>query len=360
MDEHHVPVDALQAFSTALLEASGAPADIGTEVAQHLVGADAAGHRSHGVIHLPRYLREVESGQIVPDARPTVTRRTTGTAAVDGHQGFGHFAAKFATELSIADAQEHGVAAVSVVQAGHVGRLGEYSDLAARQGCVTIVFTAPMPGSQVVPPGGAQGVLGTNPISIGFPDGRPDPFLMDFATSQISGGKVWLALQQGEELPDGVLWAPDMTTTRDPAWLQKGALYPPFGGHKGYGLAVAIALLAGALTGGGQETVGAGTLIVTIDAGAFVDSDLVASLADAELTRIKGTKRLDPAVGIVLPGEPEADARAIAATAGIPVTDMTWRELLDAAGRLGVDPSPIVESTVRTSATAASPSGGRS
>jgi uncharacterized oxidoreductase len=349
-----VPVDALRGFCEALLTASGVPSDIGAEVAHHLVGSDAAGHGSHGVIHLPRYLREIDSGEIHPQARPTIARRSAATATVDGHWGFGHYAAKIATELSIATATEHGVSTVALVRTGHIGRLGEYTELAARRDCATIMLTAPLPGNQIVPPGGAEGALGTNPISVGFPDGRPKPFLLDFATSAISGGKVWLALQRGEQLPEDVLWAPDLTPTRDPAWLMRGALFPPFGGHKGYGLAVAIALLAGALTGGGREPdrpVAAGTLLITIHAGAFVDPGLVASIADSELSRIKGVRTRDPGAHIVIPGEPEADARAAAQRHGVPLTDTTRTELLGAARRLGVDPGPLMgQAPMRSSA----------
>jgi LDH2 family malate/lactate/ureidoglycolate dehydrogenase len=220
--------------------------------------------------------------------------------------------------------------------------------VAAKRGCVMVMVTAPIPGNQVVPPGGAEGVLGTNPISISFPDGRADPFCLDFATSAISGGKVWLAQQRGEEIPADVMLTPDMQPTRDPAWLQKGALYPPFGGHKGYALSVAIVLLAGALTGGGgvgERPVQAGTLLIAIDQGVFVKPDVVAAIADAELTRISASKRGNPGTRITLPGEPEAAARVLARSSGIEITAVTRRELLAIATRLGVDSRPLQMAT---------------
>jgi uncharacterized oxidoreductase len=339
-----VQIEELRGFCAALLQASGTPPDIALEVAHHLVESDAAGHGSHGVIHLPAYLSQVAGGGIDPKARPMITHETTAAASIDGNRGFGHFAAKQAAELSIAKATEHGVSTVALVRTGHIGRLGEYTELAARRDCVMVMVTAPIPGNQVVAPGGAEGVLGTNPISIGFPDGRPDPFCLDFATSAISGGKVWLALQRGEDIPEGVLFDRDMRPTTDPGWLHQGALYAPFGGHKGYALAVAIALLSGALTGGGgvdEGSVQAGALMITIHAGTFVDRDTVAAIADAELARISASKRGDPGRTIVLPGEPEAAARRIARSMGVEVTGPTRAEFISLADRLGVDPAPM-------------------
>ena len=339
-----VPIDALRDFCVALLEASGTPGDIAVEVAHHLVESDASGHGSHGVIHLPSYLAQVADGAIDPAARPEVTRDTPSAALLDGHWGFGHFAAKGATDLAISKAKRQGISTVALVRTGHIGRLGEYTETAARQGCVMVMVTAPIPGNQVVPPAGAEGVLGTNPISISFPNGRREPFCLDFATSAISGGKVWLAQQRGEEIPADVLLTPDMQPTRDPSWLQKGALYPPFGGHKGYALSVAVALLGGALTGGGgvgERPVQAGTLLIAIHEGVFVEAGVVAAIADAELARISASKRADVAKPIILPGEPESAARAVARSSGVEVTAPTRRELLQIAARLGVDSSSV-------------------
>jgi hydroxycarboxylate dehydrogenase B len=341
---HRVPIDTLRDFCAALLRASGTPPDIALEVAHHLVESDAAGHASHGVIHLPSYLAQMADGAIDPTARPEVTRDTPTAALLDGHWGFGHFAAKLATDLAVSKATHQGISTVALIRTGHIGRLGEYTEVAANRGCVMLMMTAPIPGNQVVPPAGAEGVLGTNPISISFPDGRADPFCLDFATSAISGGKVWLAQQRGDEIPADVLLTPQMQPTRDPDWLHKGALFPPFGGHKGYALSVAIALLASALTGGGgvgERPVQAGTLVIAIHQGVFVERGVVAAIADAELSRISASKRAQPDKPIILPGEPEAAARVQARSSGVEITAPTRRELVVIAARLGVDSSPL-------------------
>lgn len=340
-----VPVDALGSVAHRLLVAEGTPDDIAAEVARHLVTADASGHASHGMIHLPRYLEQVESGEIRADARPRVSSEAPSSALLDGEWGFGHFAAKEAARLAVEKANSGGVAAIALVRTGHIGRLGEFTSYAAEHGCAMLMATAPIPGDQVVPPGGAEGVLGTNPLAIGFPDGRDDPFCLDFATSAISGGKVWLAQQRGDEIPDDVLLTPDLVPTRDPSWLQKGAVFPAFGGHKGYALSLAIALLAGALTGGGgagERPVQAGTLFIALRGDLFTERATVVRIADDELTRITSSRTARPGDEILVPGEPEARARASARARGVEVTEPTRIALVTIAERLGVDPGPLV------------------
>jgi LDH2 family malate/lactate/ureidoglycolate dehydrogenase len=336
---------ALESLSADLLEAAGTPRDIAAEVARHLVGADAAGHASHGVIHLPRYIEEVESGLISPSARPRVVQETSSSVLLDGDWGFGHFAALEATKQAIAKAQEGGIATAALIRTGHIGRLGEYATYGARQGCVTMVFTAPIPGNQTIAPGGAEGVLGTNPMAIGYPDGSDNPFCLDFATSAISGGKVWLAGQRGEQIPEGVLFTPELSATTDPSWLGRGALFQPFGGHKGFGLAVAIALLSSSLTGGAasdERPVQAGSLFIAIRENLFADADTVGGVARRELKRIRESRRATAGDPVILPGDPEVASQAVAAARGVEVTAPTRAALLAMAPRLGVDPGPRV------------------
>jgi LDH2 family malate/lactate/ureidoglycolate dehydrogenase len=334
----------LEAVASQILEAVDTPPDIAAEVARHLIGADAAGHASHGVIHLPRYVEEVEAGLIQPSVRPRVVQETPSSVLLDGDWGFGHYAAMEATKLAVDKARAQGLAAAALVRTGHIGRLGEYATYGAVHGCVTLIFTAPVPGNQILAPGGAEGVLGTNPLAIGYPDGGANPFCLDFATSAISGGKVWLAGQRGEEIPEGVLLAPDLSATTDPNWLGRGALFPSFGGHKGFGLAVAIALLSNSLTGAAandERPVVAGSLIIAIRDNLFTEANTVADIATRELARIRGSRRATPGDPVILPGDPEVASQAAAAASGVEITAPTREALVAIARRLGVDPGPL-------------------
>jgi LDH2 family malate/lactate/ureidoglycolate dehydrogenase len=251
-----------------------------------------------------------------------------------------------ATKLAIEKARSSGISAVALGRSGHIGRLGEYARRGAIEGFVTLAFTAPIPGNQIIAPGGAEGVLGTNPMAIGYPDGAASPFLLDFATSAISGGKVWLAQQRGEAIPDGVLLAPDLSETTDPSWLGRGALFQPFGSHKGYGLAVAIALLSSSLTGAAatdERPVQAGMLVIALKNDLFADAETVTDIARRELKRIRGSRRATAGDPVILPGDVEAAAEAAAAVNGVEITVQTRDALAAIARRLGVDPGPLGE-----------------
>jgi LDH2 family malate/lactate/ureidoglycolate dehydrogenase len=319
----------LRTAARRLLGAAGAPEDIAAVVADHLVDANLAGHDSHGVLQIPNYLRQIREGTLQPAARPTVVRERGGTALVDAGWGFGHPAARLATEHAVERAKQQGVAAVAVVRVNHIGRLGEYSSLAARLGAAAFVTVGGAESNLVAPHGGARGALGTNPISFGFPT-RETPFLVDFATSSIAGGKVLHASAKGEAVPAGTLLDRDGSPTTDPnAWLDGGAL-TTFGGHKGSALGVMVALFAGVLTGGQAYDEGRlswNALVVAIDAGAFVDAAEVARRADAALAKIKAVPARPGVDEVLLPGEPEVRSRARRLVEGIPVPDGTWREM---------------------------------
>jgi LDH2 family malate/lactate/ureidoglycolate dehydrogenase len=331
----------LRDIARRLLAAAGAPDDTAAIVADHLVDANLAGHDSHGVLQLPSYLGQIRERTLDPAARPRVVREHGATATVDAGWGFGHVAARRATELAAERARQHGVAAVAVVRVNHIGRLGEYATLAARLGAAAFVTVGGAEESIVAPHGGARGALGTNPVSFGFPTGRAAPFLVDFATSTIAGGKLLHAQARGEPVPAGALLDREGRPTTDPAaWLDGGAL-TTFGGHKGSALAVMVALFAGVLTGGSaynQDRPNWNALVVAIDAGAFGDAERIAAEADVALAKIKAVPPLPGFDEVLLPGEPEARARTRRLAEGVPVPDATWADLEREARELGVTP----------------------
>jgi len=186
-----VPVGQLREFSMGVLTGLGTPEDIADVVTSHLVGADTKGMASHGVIHIPSYAKGIEAGHLKVAARPDVDRETKSTATVNAHGGWGHFAASWSMDLAMRKAKETGMCAVSLTDAGHIGRLGTYAEQAAAGGYLSIVSTGgggPRPdsgsrtppsdnvidrltygGAGAAPYGGAKPALGTNPISFGAP-----------------------------------------------------------------------------------------------------------------------------------------------------------------------------------------------
>ena len=342
-------IDARQLRTTAhdIFTATGATENEARIVGDALVDANLAGHDSHGVMRIPDYVARIKNGGVTIGSRLQVVLETEAFALVDGNWGFGQVSAEYATELAIEKARQHKIAGVGVVRCSHIGRLGEYSTLAARAGIIALVtaggFGVP-PGA--APFGGSKAALSTNPISMGFPATKIPMVLMDFATTQVAAGKIRVAAEKGEQLPPGCILDTEGRPSTDPQDFFDGGTMQHFGAHKGYGLSVAVDLLGGALTGAplyaetqiGKSIYGtSGTFIIAIDPEAFRPLDQFHSLSDALIGRIR---EIPPAPGVrevLIPGEPELRMFEQRSTEGIPLPERTWEQIVDAATSLGVE-----------------------
>src|SRR5919202_2489751 len=186
-----VNADDLAALATAIYEAAGTPPEHAKIVVAHQVGANLAGHDSHGVVLLPTYVQRIDRGHIVPTARPVVINETPTTLAVNGQWGFGPVVSEWTMERCIAKAREARLAAATVREQSHVGRLADYPLMAARAGLIGIIMcdSGQSPKS-VAPFGGHEARLGTNPLCISFPSDLPGPIFIDMATSGVAAGKL--------------------------------------------------------------------------------------------------------------------------------------------------------------------------
>jgi len=343
------PHEALRDIAATLVAAAGAAPDDARTVADHLVDANLAGHDSHGVGMLPLYLRAIRAGLLDPRAHAAVEGGGGAVLPVDGRRGFGQVVAREATRAGLERARTIGVAVVALRNAFHVGRVGAYGEQAAAEGFASVHFVNVVGHAPVVAPfGGSDARLLTNPVCITIPggEGKP-PLVLDFATSAVALGKVRVALNRGEQVAPGSLVDGRGRPTTDPRALYqaepRGAILP-FGLHKGYGLAVACELLAGALSGGG-------TLPSSPQVVDKVENNMLSFLLDpgrlpggaglgAELARVvdhvKGSPAADPAAPVLVAGEPERAWRARRLAEGIPVERATWEELRAAGASVGV------------------------
>jgi uncharacterized oxidoreductase len=351
-----VEAQALEAWASRFLRAMGAPVEVAGEVARHLVGANLAGHDSHGVIRMPQYKAQADLGVLRPAAEPVIQRENGVCAIVDCGRGFGHFATMTAMDWCLDRAPASGIAAAAVRRSNHIGRLGAYAERAAARGLVGIATVGIAgPGAGLAAPfGGRQRFLGTNPWAIGLPARDRTPFVMDFASTNVAEGKVRVAKAKGAQLPSGVLIDSEGSITTDPDKLYEGGSLTPLGGllagHKGYGLALAAALVGGLAMIGDEDPTPAGTMsglppqpgwlagafTIALDpewfGGRALFEDLVKPVLDAANSAPPA-----PGVGRVLvPGEPEAISRARRLVDGIPIPEPTWDELAEASANLGV------------------------
>ncbi len=331
----------LQDVTQRVFVAAGTPPDLATQMAEILVESNLVGHDSHGIIRIPAYIEQIRKGTLIPDARPEVVEETPGSALVDGRYAFGHIAAAFGTEVAIRKAKESKAAVVSIVRCNHIGRLGEWTSRAAAKDVVAIVVVGGFGGPGIAAPyGGAGRALSTNPISIGMPGGEMPDLLVDFATTAIAEGKVQVARAKGAPLPPGCLLDKDGNPSTNPEDLYAGGMLLPFGGHKGYGLAMVVELLGGALAPGERynaEGRRGGAVIIAVDAATFHPLADYERAADYHLRRIK---QVPPARGfseVLLPGEPERRSKEERLRDGIPVPEATWNAIVAAARSVGLN-----------------------
>ncbi len=335
----------LEALATAIFGAAGAPPDIAAHVAHSLVESNLVGHDSHGVLRIPSYLELVEKGAVVPAARPSVSKETATTAAVDGNWAFGMVTARFAMTIAIEKARTQQVAAVSLVRLNHIGRLGEYTELAARNGMFAFMAGAAFNSKTVAPFGGAEGVMSTNPLSFAVPSTGEGAVIADIATSVVAEGKVRVARAKKQPLPPGAIIDGEGNPTTDPEKFYAGGALLPVAGHKGYAMAVIADLVAGRMAGGEKILAPAicfGGFLMVVNIEAFRPLDAFQQAVSKRAAEIKGVR---PAAGfseVLMPGEPEQRTREKRLAEGIALPEDTVEKLAELAARYSIPmPEPV-------------------
>jgi uncharacterized oxidoreductase len=329
-------------------------------IATYLTTANLTGHDSHGVIRVPVYIRWKKMGSVVPDQTVELVVDTPSLAVVDGKFGYGQTVTPQAVKIGIEKCKKAGLAAIALRNAGHIGRVGDWAEMAAAEGLVSVHFVNAAGSLLVAPYGGVQKRLSTAPYCVGIPRKGQDPIVLDFATSIVAEGKVLVASRGGKKLPKGALIDGDGTLSEDPAVLYgphtaegprdhtkgSGAIRA-FGEHKGSGLAFICELLGGALTGTGatasDRRFANGMLAFYIDP-KVVDTS---NFFDSEISRytdfIRATKPVAGVDSVLIPGDPERKMRADRTKNGVPLPDDTWAAIVNTARegggeRLACDP----------------------
>src|SRR3954471_976250 len=243
--------EALRGFATSVLTATGVPDDDASLVADSLVQADLWGHQSHGVLRLPWYVARLRSGAMVARTDPGVLSDTGPLVLLDGRDGIGQVLTERARTTAVDRARTHGVGVVGVRNSNHFGTAMYWTRRAAHDGCVAVLTTNASPA--MAPWGGREKVLGTNPWSIAAPakDGRV--VAVDIANTAVARGKIYLAKNRGERIPETWALSADGAPTTDPAEGVLGVVLP-MAGHKGYAITFMMDVPAGALTGSGVAT----------------------------------------------------------------------------------------------------------
>ncbi len=341
--------DQLSDLVEKIFVAAGADDGNAKVVADHLVLASLSGVDTHGVLKVPGYIENIRKGEIVPAAKPEVLSEGPTRVLVKGNWTFGHVAAAFAMRAGIAKARESGVAIVGIVEAHHMGRVGHFTELAASEGMISMVWMGGQGEDNgfAVPHGGRERASGlhTNPISLGFPAGDGWPMMFDYATTQVAGTKVLLARDRGEALPPGCIVDKVGNPSTDPNDFFTGGGMLPFGGHKGYAMMMATEFLGRIFTRadafsdsdhGGVVFRHQGVSMIVIRADLFQSFEAYEGRAEEMRQRVRSVA---PAPGfdeVLAPGDLEGRTRVTRQRDGIPLRDDVWEKIAETAASLGV------------------------
>ncbi|HEY2910992.1 MAG TPA: Ldh family oxidoreductase [Gemmataceae bacterium] len=339
---------ALVKLAESLFVAAGVPAADAATVANSLVDANLCGHDSHGFLRIPQYLDFIKQGIFKPGAPLTILNETPAVIAADGNWGLGQVQAFRLLNKLLEKASVLGIAAGTIKQCGHIGRLGEYAETAARQRMAFIgAVNSHGGGRRVVPPNGTEGRISTNPICMGAPTST-DPVVLDFGTCTVAEGKVRQAFQKKEPVPEGWLVDHQGQPTTDPGVLYaepRGNILP-FGGaqmYKGFGLGLMVDLLCGGLSGGpcsspkfqlgGQ---GNAVVFIVVNPALLGGAEHFVHETDGLTEYVRSCPTAAGAPPITLPGDPERTAKQKRLAEGIPIPDGTWELIAKAARELNV------------------------
>jgi LDH2 family malate/lactate/ureidoglycolate dehydrogenase len=343
-------VNQLKTICFVILERMGVPEDEAEIVTDALLKANLRGVDSHGISCLIPYVNKVEKRTIIPGAPFTIVRETSSTALVDGGFGFGQVMAVKAMKLAIDKARSSGLGGIAVYNTNHVGMPAYYVMIAIENQMIgfATLNTSPL----VAPWGGKIPLLGTNPIAIGIPSRQKFPLILDMATSAIAHLKVGLAAKKRERIPVGCAIDKNGEPTTDPVAVLEGGALLPFGGPKGYGIALMVDILSGALSGmacgkavqsmyplEGKSNSGQFYLAINIDDFTPLQ-DFKAKVDDL----CSSIKSCPPAPGfseVLIPGEIEYRTEQKRLHEGIPIDDETWQSIEALCNRFSIDLSSI-------------------
>jgi LDH2 family malate/lactate/ureidoglycolate dehydrogenase len=343
----------LARLGSAVFQSTGMSTEDAAILTDSLIDADERGVVTHGLIRLPAYHQQLTAGQVNPCPQVVVVADNAATVLLDGDGGFGAPAGVRAMSMAVERARQFGIGMAGVRRVAHFGAASYYTRLAASAGCFGLAMTNT--SAVVAPWGGREPRLGNNPLAFAAPAASGGmPVVLDMAMSAVSRGRIKLAFDRGETLPDG--WALDAAgaATTVPAEALTGALQPA-GGHKGSGLSIAVELLAAALTGaqlsqdvihagftsspghgatgdaGQTADVTVGNLYLAIDANAFGELPSVLTRVRRVSDYVRGCPPMQGFDRVRVPGEVEAQSPAGSQPGLVLLSDETGAALAAAA-----------------------------
>ena len=312
-----------------------------------MIEANLQGVDTHGITRLlPAYVNRIRTGLMLPATKVTILREKASTALINCNNGIGQVASDFAMNMAIEKAKTTGTAFVATTHSNHYGAAAYWAVKALKQGMIG--FSATNGPASVAPTGGIRPMLGPNPFAVAIPAKDEHPFVLDLATSVVARGRIRLYAMQNKPLEPG--WAFDKMgrPTTDPREALQGLLVP-IGGYKGYGIALAIDLMSGVMTGSKygahfpnplEHPTDVGSLFGAISIDSFMDLPEFTASVDTAIREIKNCAKAEGVKRIYVPGEIEMEIRTVRLANGIPIPPVVIREFENLGSELGV-PFPV-------------------
>jgi LDH2 family malate/lactate/ureidoglycolate dehydrogenase len=345
---NRVAVGAATGLIVDAMRIAGLQVAAAAQVAELMVEADLVGADAHGVFRLPQYVSRLKLGAINPRADIKVERSAPATALVDGDNGMGHLVVARAAETAIALARECGVAWVGMRMSNHAGAAGVYAALPLKADMIGL-YSAVASANHMPLAGGAEPLLGTNPLAIAIPAGEEPPLVLDIATSVVSYGTIKNRRLQNIPLqPDWMVDPKTGAAVTDPR-ESAGELLLPMGGYKGAGLALMLGLLAGTLNGAlfgrdctdfnsePEKVCNTGQFVIALDPARFQPLDRFKAEIDRHMRELRNSRTL-PDETVRLPGDERAKRRADRLHNGLPLAPELISQLDALAAELRIKP----------------------
>jgi len=343
-----IPTVAITGLIVDAIIKAGVPKDDAAKIAELMLEADLIGADAHGVFRLGQYVQRLKLGSTNPRPNIAVKRTAPATALVDGDNGMGHLVVARAAETAIELARECGVAWVGCRMSGHAGAAGVYAALPLKSDMVGL-YSAVANANHMPLAGGAEPLLGTNPLAIAIPAGKEPPVVLDIATSIVSYGTIKSYRLQNKPLQDGWMIDPKTGEAVIDPHKSAEALLLPMAGYKGAGLALTLGLLAGTLNGAlfGRDCVdfnaapdkvtNTGQFVLALDPSRFQPIEQFKAEVDRHIRELHDTKGL-PGQSVRLPGEQRAQRRADRLRNGLPLAPELLTQLDKLAAELSIKP----------------------
>lgn len=316
-------------------------------VADNLILADLRGINTHGTYLLTPIVNRVSTSCLSLPTKTTIVTDEGAVAVIDGGDGLGPVAGKYAVDLSIERAARYGISIVLIRRTNNLGALAYYTEMVAREGMISIMSCNAAPA--MAPWGGARAFLGTNPIAIAAYTGKDLLFSADMATSIVARGKIRKAARENKSIPND--WALDEegNLTTDPVSALNGVLLP-MGGPKGSALALTVDIISGILAGaehapniksfhGTEGKTGVGASLISIDIRKFMKLEEFTSSISEYFSEIKALKKANFATEIYIPGEIEYQNELNNLKNGILIEEEAFKAICGLADKLGLDQS---------------------